>query len=207
MPIDQINETIKRNTATEKIKTGFIKNSRIISVLRIYEYFLVTYHLHKLLATGIGKHFMAWTSGVAITAGVACLLVIYCMAYHELDKGLGFASIGIITFFGVAVSSSIFEEHRHNHGSENPNTVFVGKDVPEEVRNRIKDARFAPLKDTIENYKRVLTEGNAEQIGNAWQKIQEEYDKETPYTIVNPKDPTKDDDGNFLYGVIAGTGS
>jgi len=122
------------------------------------------------------------------------------MASHELDKGLGLAAIGVVTFFGTAVSSSIFEEHRHSHGTEYSNKVFVGKDVSEKTRERIKDLRFEPVKNAIEEAKK------ANWTKESQKRIRDEYEKEVEFTIVKPEEPSRDDDGNFIHGVIAGTG-
>jgi len=46
----------------------------------------------------------------ALTAGVN-LFIIFWMS-SSLDSGLGLAAIGITTFFGVSLSSSIFEKYR-----------------------------------------------------------------------------------------------
>ena len=60
------------------------------------------------------ERFMLWTTVVAFFTATASLIIISWMS-SGLDHGLGLAAIGIITFFGVTLSSSIFEEHRHDH--------------------------------------------------------------------------------------------
>jgi len=83
------------------------------------------------------SHYMGLTTGVAFITALINLAIIYCMSYRGLDQGLGLAAIGIITFFGVSLSSSIFEEHRHEHGNK-PETkrdsnlisnIIVGKGI------------------------------------------------------------------------------
>jgi len=66
----------------------------------------------------VQRNYVGATSLVAIiTAGVN-LGIIFWMNSDGLNLGLGLASIGIITFIGISVSSSVFEEHRHDHGKK-----------------------------------------------------------------------------------------
>lgn len=79
------------------------------------------------------SHYMALTSFVAFLTALTNLAIIYCMSINRLDLGLGLAAIGIITFFGVSLSSSIFEEHRHEHGNKKKNNlipnIIAGKGI------------------------------------------------------------------------------
>lgn len=84
--------------------------------------------------TRLEKHFMLWTTVVAFLTAAASLKIIYWMNSSDgLDHGLGLAAIGIVTFFGVSLSSSIFEEHRHDHKAKhNPHfisNVIVGTGI------------------------------------------------------------------------------
>lgn len=68
----------------------------------------------------VGEHYMLVTTLIAaLTAGVNLCLILGINGSHPLigkiEPGLGLAAIGIITFFGVSLSSSVFEEHRHDH--------------------------------------------------------------------------------------------
>jgi len=80
------------------------------------------------------RNYMLTTSAVALATALTNLKIIYWMNVTDgLDLGLGLAAIGIITFFGVSLSSSIFEEHRHKHGNEQktnliPN-IIAGKGI------------------------------------------------------------------------------
>jgi len=95
--------------------------------------------------TILGKQFMLWTTIVAALTAGANLFIIFWMSGSNpfvemiinfvlkpteldskltltaLDPGLGLAAIGIMTFFGVSLSSSIFEEHRHKHENKHEN--------------------------------------------------------------------------------------
>ena len=80
------------------------------------------------------SHYMLTTSAVAFATALANLKIIYWMHVTDgLDLGLGLAAIGIITFFGVSLSSSIFEEHRHEHGNKKKNklipNIIAGKGI------------------------------------------------------------------------------
>lgn len=92
------------------------------------------------------KHYMISTSIVATLTGIVNLTIIFLMnldkkldlgfgSITELDLGLGLAAIGITTFVGITVSSSIFEEHRHDHNKKS-------KDHNEKSQNQF-------LQDTI----------------------------------------------------------
>ena len=77
---------------------------------------------------------MRVTTVVAFFTAVANLTIIILMNTTDgLDLGLGLAAIGIITFFGVSLSSSIFEEHRHEHGNKKKSNlisnIVVGKGI------------------------------------------------------------------------------
>ena len=62
---------------------------------------------------------MISASAIAIFTAFVSLKIIYWMNIPGgLDLGLGLASIGIITFIGTTLASSIFEEHRHDHGNK-----------------------------------------------------------------------------------------
>jgi len=80
------------------------------------------------------SNYMLKTSAVAFATALTNLIIIIWMNVTDgLDLGLGLAAIGIITFFGVSLSSSIFEEHRHKHGNEQksnliPN-IIAGKGI------------------------------------------------------------------------------
>ena len=80
------------------------------------------------------NHYMLTTSVAALLTAAANLVIICWMnATDKLDLGLGLAAIGLITFFGVSLSSSIFEEHRHEHGHKKKSNlisnVIVGKGI------------------------------------------------------------------------------
>jgi len=103
------------------------------------------------------RNYMLTTTIVAALTAIGNLFIIFWMSGHNpfaemiinyvaklfaldpglkltaLDPGLGLGAIGIMTFFGVSLSSSIFEEHRHKHGNEqNGNlisNVIVGKGI------------------------------------------------------------------------------
>ncbi len=89
------------------------------------------------------KHYMVSTSIVAAITGGINLFIIFWMSgsnpivetiieevfdfeftLFALDFGLGLAAIGVNTFVGVSLSSSIFEEHRHGHGKK-PRSHFI----------------------------------------------------------------------------------
>lgn len=79
---------------------------------------------------------MLSTSIVAALTGIVNLTIICLMNTDKgLDLGLGLAAIGITTFVGITVSSSIFEEHRHDHNENS-------KDNKEKSQNQF-------LQDTI----------------------------------------------------------
>ena len=84
--------------------------------------------------TKLEQQFMRVTTVVAFFTAVANLTIIILMNTTDgLDLGLGLAAIGIITFFGVSLSSSIFEEHRHEHGNKKKSNlisnIVVGKGI------------------------------------------------------------------------------
>ena len=71
------------------------------------------------------SNYMLTTSAVEFATALANLKIIYWMNVTDgLDLGLGLAAIGIITFFGVSLSSSLFEEHRHEHGNKKKNNLI-----------------------------------------------------------------------------------
>ena len=83
--------------------------------------------------TWLKRNYLASASAVAIVTALVSLKIIFWMNSPEgLDFGLGLASIGIVTFFGTTLASSVFEEHRHDHGnkkSQSITTVIVGKGI------------------------------------------------------------------------------
>lgn len=80
----------------------------------------------------VKRNYVAATSAVAIITAVVNLAIIIWMNSGGLNLGLGLTSIGIITFIGISVSSSIFEEHRHDHGNKKNQSLvnaMVGKGI------------------------------------------------------------------------------
>ena len=94
------------------------------------------------------NHYMLTTSVAALLTAIGNLFIIFWMSgpnsfvemiigseleLTALNPGLGLGAIGLITFFGVSLSSSIFEEHRHKHGNEQKGNLIsntiVGKGI------------------------------------------------------------------------------
>ena len=68
-------------------------------------------------SNSLHKYYMFYTTLVAaLTAGVNLIIIFWMGGFGlkttTLDSGLGLAAIGITTFFGVSLSSSIFEKYR-----------------------------------------------------------------------------------------------
>jgi len=78
---------------------------------------------------------MFYTTFVAALTAATNLGIIFCMNSYGLDRGLGLAAIGIVTFFGVSLSSSIFEKYKDKPKSEtklNDNLIsriVIGKGI------------------------------------------------------------------------------
>jgi len=85
--------------------------------------------------TWLKRNYLISASAVAIVTAFVSLKIIYWMNADGLDLGLGLASIGIVTFIGTILASSIFEEHRHDHNDKS-------KDNKEKSKNQF-------LQDTI----------------------------------------------------------
>lgn len=100
----------------------------------------------------LDRNYMLSTTAVAaLTAGVNLFIIFWMSGSNPtvekiiekifgewfelsaLDFGLGLAAIGIITFFGMSLSSSIFEEHRHGHKKKQENhfiqDALIGKGI------------------------------------------------------------------------------
>lgn len=71
----------------------------------------------------LDRHYLLVTTliGIGVAGGNLCLL--YFMNSASIANGIGLAMVGIITFFGMMIASSVFEEHRHEHA---PNSKKVG---------------------------------------------------------------------------------
>ncbi len=92
---------------------------------------------------------MIYTSIVAALIAIVNLTIICFMNTDKgLDLGLGLAAIGITTFVGITVSSSIFEEHRHDHKkSSDHNEKSSGDNKKSSDHNEKSKNQF--LQDTI----------------------------------------------------------
>jgi len=66
---------------------------------------------------GFEEHYLFTTTGIAIVVAAGNLSVLFFMNSGEITNGIGIAMVGIITFFGMLMVSSFFEEHRHEHAS------------------------------------------------------------------------------------------
>lgn len=74
------------------------------------------------------------------TAG-STLFALYEMNTKALDLGIGIAMVGVITFCGTLIASSIFEEHRHDHSkhSKKKGELVIDKSVPDEDASDIEE--------------------------------------------------------------------
>lgn len=66
---------------------------------------------------GFEEHYLFTTTVIAIVVAAGNLSVLFFMNSGEITNGIGIAMVGIITFFGMLMVSSFFEEHRHEHAS------------------------------------------------------------------------------------------
>ena len=88
-------------------------------------------------SNALHKYYMLSTTLVAaLTAGVNLFIIFWMGGFGlkitTLDSGLGLAAIGITTFFGVSLSSSIFEKYREPKTKPFGNlisNVVVGKGI------------------------------------------------------------------------------
>lgn len=66
---------------------------------------------------GFEKHYLFTTTLIAIFVAAGNLSLLYYMHLDKISNGIGLAMVGIVTFFGMLIVSSFFEEHRHEHAS------------------------------------------------------------------------------------------
>ncbi len=154
---------------------------------------------------------MLSTSIVAFfTAAASLKIIIWMNITNGLDHGLGLAAIGIITFIGTTVSSSIFEEHRHEHGTKHPsNKIIVGKDVPSKFREKLRE--FATTIEQEEFSKKITKYFSDFKQSKDSEKLKDkivgEFSlKKSNFIFVDPNNPKKDEEGHFISNVIVGTG-
>jgi len=65
--------------------------------------------------TNLDKHYLLVTTFIAVGVASVNSLLLYSMSLGSTTNGIGLAMVGIVTFFGMLIASSIFEEHRHEH--------------------------------------------------------------------------------------------
>lgn len=82
------------------------------------------------------EHYLFSTSVIALITAAFDIKILFMM-FESFDKGLGLAAIGITSFFGVLLSSSFFEEHRHPHGNKESDIDY--SKIPTEEAKKIKD--------------------------------------------------------------------
>jgi len=177
----------------------------------------------------VGEHYMLVTTLVAaFTAGVNLFIILWMsgpnpflemvinfilerfaiepLTLTALDSGLGLAAIGIITFFGVSLSSSIFEEHRHDHRTEHPNNkIIVGKDVLKGRRDELKEFEAKSFSKTLDdNLKDNAVPKNLSALKD--ELVKKYIEKKSDFIFVDKDNPKKDLDGHFISNVIVGTG-
>ncbi|MCV0430646.1 hypothetical protein [Nitrosopumilus sp.] len=159
----------------------------------------------------VENHYLFFTSLIAIVTGIANLSVIYCMSLEKgITEGLGLAAIGIITFWGTLVASSVFEEHRHDHGiAHAPDKIIVGKNVDDSIKEKLRSIRDQEGRQDFE--KNIGTHFSTFTKTNDSDKLKKDILKEfsltkNPFVFVDKKNPKKDESGNFVENVIVGTG-
>lgn len=65
-------------------------------------------------------HYIAITTSIGISVAFIDSILLFLMNSASISNGIGLAMVGIVTFFGMLIASSVFEEHRHSH-SQSPN--------------------------------------------------------------------------------------
>ena len=65
--------------------------------------------------TNLDKHYLLVTTFIAVGVASVNSLLLYSMSLGSTTNGIGLAMVGIVTFFGMLIASSVFEEHRHEH--------------------------------------------------------------------------------------------
>lgn len=61
------------------------------------------------------EHYLAITTIIGIVVAALDGAVLYLMHLDSISDGIGIALVGVFTFFGMMIASSVFEEHRHAH--------------------------------------------------------------------------------------------
>ena len=164
-------------------------------------------HLSKVPGS-FETHYMFWASLPAIVTAIINLGIIYWMSKPSgLDHGLGLAAIGITTFCGILLSSSIFEEHRHGHGSVHAkDKVIVGKNVSDEIRGQLKGVEASKFSEKLDN---LLKDAKTKDIDKTKIELVKDFkdkEKNSDFIFVDTKNAHKTESGSFIEGVIVGTG-
>ena len=64
------------------------------------------------------NHYLAITTSIGILVAALDAVILHLMNSDSINNGIGIAMVGIVTFFGMMIASSVFEEHRRK--SDNP---------------------------------------------------------------------------------------
>ncbi|NIP61700.1 MAG: hypothetical protein GWN01_13470 [Nitrosopumilaceae archaeon] len=156
-------------------------------------------------------HYVFITTLVALgTAGVD--LKILLMMSDSLDKGLGLAAIGTVTFFGALLFSSFFEEHRHKH--KNPHINLDGMEEPEKnnVIKKLKqlesDFTQKKIKEINDLEDKKKNETDEKKKDNIDKELAEKYNEllKNPMNKLNMGSQGKKSDSSLIGDIIAGRG-
>lgn len=101
---------------TEKYFTNQIPHLTFDKLSVLAMVFIDMYYKKK--SSHLEAHYLAWTTGIGIGVASIDLFLLHLMNSSSVTNGIGLAMVGIVTFFGMLLASSVFEEHRHHHSSK-----------------------------------------------------------------------------------------
>lgn len=77
------------------------------------------------------KYYIGITTSIGIFIAFINSILLYKIDSDYISSGIGLAMVGIVTFFGMLIASSVFEEHRHHHTNKPNKDVSRSQNQPD----------------------------------------------------------------------------
>lgn len=154
---------------------------------------------------------MAVTTSIAIFTAFSNIMFLIGVAAWNLNEGIALAAVGVVTFFGVLVASSVFEEHRHDHRNPlMPNSVFVGKNIDPATRTSIETI-VNTASASASNFTKFLALAKFNKLNdNTRNEIVTEFNNELKkprFSVVDTNQLKQEQSStNFIQNIIVGKG-